>query len=126
MSESIKELTRLLKGSKLKISTLNAASKEEGVLKEDYEKRLIAAMNAIGTETIKNDLGTFGIQSAIMPIAKDWEAIHKYVKENDAFHLLYRQILATSYREMLDAGEEIPGIETYERVTISVRKPTNK
>jgi len=123
MSESAKELSRLLRESKLKISDLNAQSREEGVRKEDYEKRLIATMDIVGTTTIKNEYGTFGKQEAIMPIPKDWELIHDYVKQNDAFFLLYKQISAVAYRELLEAGEEIPGVEQYNRITISVRKP---
>lgn len=125
-SQSLKELSRLLRESKTKITSLNAEAKAEGVIKEDYENRLIAAMDAAGTETVKNEHGTFGRTEAIMPVAKDWEAIHDYVRENDAFHLLYRKLLATTYRELLDAGEEIPGVESYTNVSISVRKPSGK
>lgn len=123
-SESLKELSRLLSESKLKITAINAASKAEGVFKTEYENRLIAAMDAAGTETVKNKYGNFGRTETIMPVPKDWEAIHQYVKDNDAFHLLYRQILSATYRELLDAGEEVPGIDTYTRVAISVRKPS--
>jgi len=123
MSESAKELSRLLRESKLKIADLNAQSKAEGVNKEDYEKRLIATMDTVGTTTIKNEYGTFGKVEAIMPIAKDWELIHAYVKENDAFHLLYKQLSAVAYRELLEAGETVPGTEQYNRISISVRKP---
>ena len=124
MSESLKELSRLLKESKLRITEHNAKSKAETKIKEELEARLIAAMDAAGTTMVKNELGTFSRQSSIMPVAKDWEAIHQYVKENDAFHLLYKQILSATYREMIEAGEEIPGIDQYEKITISVTKPS--
>ena len=125
MSESLKELSRLLKESKVKITALNADAKAEGALKEDYEKRLIQAMDAAGTTTVTNEHGNFGRTETVLPVAKDWDAIYDYVKQNDAFHLLYRQVTSTTYREMLAAGEEIPGIESYTRVSISVRKPKN-
>ena len=125
-SQSLKELSRLLRESKLKITSLNAEAKAEGVLKEDFENRLIAAMDAAGTITVKNDYGTFGRVETVMPVSKDWEEIYDYVRENDAFHLLSRKILAKTYRELLAAGEIIPGVGSYTNVTISVRKPTGK
>jgi len=123
MSESLKELSRLLKESKVKITDFNAASKAEGLVKEDYERRLIAAMDAAGTTVVANEYGNFGRNETIVPVPKDWEAIYEYVKANDAFYLLYKQITSTAYRELLETGEEIPGVESYTRVSISVRKP---
>lgn len=125
-SQSLKELSRLLRESKLKITDLNAAATAEGKIASDYEARLIAAMDAAGTETVKNQYGLFNRKETVLPIAKDWEAIHDYVRENDAFHLLYRRLLETSYREMIDAGEKIPGVEAYTRISVSVRKPVEK
>lgn len=123
-SQSLKELSRLLKESKMKITDLNALSKAEGLVKLDYERRLLAAMDAAGTLAVKNEFGTFTRSDTIVPVPKDWEAIHQYVRENDAFHLLYKQILSTTYREMLDAGEEVPGIVSYTHTTISAKKPS--
>jgi len=122
-SQSLKELSRLLRESKLKIAALNSKAKTEGLVKEEYESRLIAAMDAAGTETVTNEYGRFGRNETDMPVPKDWEAIHQYVKDNNAFHLLYRQILSKTYRELLNAGEKVPGIETYTKISISVRKP---
>ena len=123
-SESLKEISRLLKESKLKITDLNSQSKAEGLIKDEYEQRLIAAMDAAGTTTVTNEYGSFGRMEAVMPIAKDWEAIYEYVKDNDAFFILYKQLSPVAYRELMKAGEVVPGIDDFTKVTISVRKPT--
>ena len=122
MSESIQELTRLLKDSVEKIATLSKAAKLETGLKEDYQYRLIALMDAIGTNTNKNDLGNFRVLKTDMPQAADWEVVHKYVRDNNAFHLLQRRLSPVAYKEMIEAGEVIPGIDVYEKQTISIRK----
>jgi len=113
-----------LRESKLKVTDLNAQSKAEGKLKEDYEHRLLAAMKLADTTVIENEAGTFTSSEKLMPHAKDWEAIHEYVKENHAFHLLYRQISPTAYRDLLEAGEEIPGIDSFTKYSISITKST--
>jgi len=123
MGENLKELSRLLKESKIKISGHNAASKAEGAIKTEYEHRLINAMEAAGTTSVNNEYGGFFRQEALQPVAKDWELIYDYIRENDAFHILSKSIIASVYREMLEAGEELPGTESFNRVTISVHKP---
>jgi len=71
MSENIKELTKLLKEVSVEITELNSQSKELGKIKADYEQRLIASMDAIGTTTIKNDLGNFRKAVKSLPKAED-------------------------------------------------------
>jgi len=124
MAENVKELTRLLKESAVKITRLNNESKEESKVKADYEARLLATMDAIGTTTLKNEWGNFRKSVNTLPVAKDWEAIYEYVKENDAFYLLFKRLSSTAYKEMLEAGEVLPGAESYEKETISITKPT--
>jgi len=124
MAESLKELSRLLKESKLKIADFNSQSKAEGVNKIDLENRLIAAMDAAGTEMVKNEFGSFSRTETILPVAKDWELIYDYVKEFDAFELLAKSIKSDTYRKLLEMEEEVPGVETYTKVAISVRKPS--
>jgi hypothetical protein len=124
MSENIKELTSLLKDRSVRITELNAQAKELGKEKSDFENRLIALMENIGTTTVKNDLGNFRISTSVLPVAKDWEAIHAYIKTNDAFHLMQKRLSSTAYREMVSAGEDIPGTESFEKQTISITKPS--
>jgi len=123
MSENIKELTKLLKEVSVEITELNSQSKELGKVKSDYEQRLIASMDAIGTTTIKNDLGNFRKAVKSLPKAEDWEAIYDWVKENDAFYLLQRRLSSVAYQELIDAGQTVPGTSVYERETISITKP---
>lgn len=124
MSKSLKELSRLLKESRLKITNLNAQAKTEGLVRDDFENRLVAAMDAAGTVVVKNEHGTFGRKEALMPKPTDWELVYKYVKDNDMFDLLYKAISPTVFRELTEAGEEIPGMDTYNKVSISVHKPS--
>ena len=77
-------------------------------------------MDSIGTNTIKNEHGNFRKMVAVHPHVIDWDLVHEYVRENNAFHLMYKQLTAGAYREVLDAGEIVPGVEPYEKETISI------
>jgi len=123
-SQSLKELSRLYRESCTVISDINATLKEAKKVKAGYEERLLAAMEAAGTDTVKNENGTFSRRETLQPVAEDWDLIYDYVRENDAFHLLYRSILGGSYRELIAAGETVPGVKSFNKVTLSVHKPT--
>lgn len=117
--ENMKELADLLWESKMEIKALNSQVNELKKKRDDYEYRLIQVLNANGIEQIRNDNATFTVKTTINPQATDWEQIHKWVKDNNAFHLLYKQISPTAYREFLELGEEIPGIDSYEKTSIA-------
>jgi len=44
------------------------------------------------------------------------------MKENDALFLLQRRPAAAAYRELLESGQTIPGVEPYTQRQIGLRK----
>ena len=62
----------------------------------------------------------------VMPTAKDWEQIFGWVKEHEAWHLLIRQLNAASYRELLNSGATVPGVEPFEKEKLSITKATRR
>lgn len=41
----------------------------------------------------------------------DWDAFYEYVGTHNAFHLMQRRISSNAAVEMIDADEELPGVE---------------
>ena len=62
------------------------------------------------------------ITSQTVPNVTDWDAVHQYIVDNNACYLLEKRLSAAPYREMLAAGEPIPGTEPFEKREISLRK----
>ena len=125
MSESLKELSRLLVESKSKITDLNSQSRAETAIKEDLEFRLISAMNAVDLDSFKNDCGSFSLKESIVPSEVDWDVFHQWVINNDAMYLLQRRISVVEYKKLIEMGEEVPGVTPYNRVTVGTRKPAD-
>lgn len=46
-----------------------------------------------------------------VPGLVDWSAVHAYIKRTGAFELLQKRLSVTAWRERLDAGKPIPGVE---------------
>lgn len=57
-----------------------------------------------------------------VPQVKDWDAFYKYVKKNDAFDLLQRRLVDTAVAERWEAGKKVPGVESFNVVTVSINK----
>lgn len=105
------------------LRALNAQIKDLQLDKQILEAGLLASLEAQGIEQSRGATATVTVSKAIVPNVLDWEAFHAYIAENDAFYLLDRRASAPSYRELLEArdGVPVPGVEPFERVTISMK-----
>ena len=82
---------------------------------------VIGMMDQAGIKTAGNDCISVSVGSDIMPTVEDWEKVFDYVKENDAWHVLQKRISAGAYRELLNMGEEIPGIKSFDKTKLNSR-----
>ena len=57
-----------------------------------------------------------------VPSAKDWVLIRDYVVENDRFDLLQRRLSDKAVQDLWEAGEEVPGVERFTKIDVSVTK----
>lgn len=65
------------------------------------------------------------IRKKTVPTVRDWDKLHAYILKNakkGAFALLQKRVSATAIQEVWDAGKEVPGVEPFEAVTLSVNK----
>lgn len=104
------------------IAELNNAVEELNSERDGLELTLLEKMEELGTIQVATGTYTASKTTRLLPQAEDWGAIEKYVKDNDAFYLYQRRLSPVAYRELLEMGEEVPGIVPYERDGISVRK----
>lgn len=57
-----------------------------------------------------------------VPQVKDWDVFYKHVKKTGEFELLQRRLTDTAIRERWDAGKQVPGVESFNAVTLSINK----
>jgi hypothetical protein len=76
----------------------------------------------------KTDSGAAGKYARVsvvtkqVPQLKDDAAFFAYVKKHNRFDLMQRRLADAAVKEMWDAGKEVPGIEAFTAVTISLNK----
>lgn len=66
--------------------------------------------------------GTIKIKRSVVPNVVDWDKVYAYIKKNDAWELLHRRISITACKERWDNKKDVPGVETFTKVGLSVTK----
>lgn len=100
---------------------------EDKKLKEKLgllEAELLKFLQANTTNSVKTDFGTVFRQEDMTPSASDWEAIYRWIQENEAFDMLERRIKKTFIKEYMDAhdGAIPPGVSVYREYAVRVRR----
>jgi hypothetical protein len=57
-----------------------------------------------------------------VPQVKDWDAFYKYVKKTGSFDLMQKRLTDAAIKERWEAGKEIPGVEHFNAVSVSINK----
>lgn len=107
---------------KKKLDRISAEQKAVKAERDDILFQIRDLMDEQGTLTAGTQVGNAIISEKVVASVKDWDEVWSYVVSNEAFHLLPRSINAAAYREYLNAGQEIPGIEPFVKRDINVRK----
>lgn len=92
--------------------------KQETLLKEHF----------INTLPISQASGVSGKAGVVKVVpkevyqVKDWDLFYKHVKRTGDFDLLQRRLADAAYKERLEAGKTVPGIEKFMTKTVSITK----
>jgi hypothetical protein len=97
----------------------------EKELNEEWRTLELEAMIRLddqGMDKASSKRGTISIGETVLPQVVDWDAFGEHIIENDALYLLQRRPAAAAYRELLESGETVPGVEPYTQRSINLRK----
>lgn len=101
---------------------LEAKVKDADAEYAELASEFIQTAKSAGTDYARGKLASASITKQLVPQARDWDEIYDYIRENDAMYLLHRRISAGAWKELLDSGTDVPGIEAYEKETVSLRE----
>jgi hypothetical protein len=102
-----------------------AAQKIVDASKTSEEALKLHVLNNFNRQEVEKSSGklaTCAITRRVVAEVQDWDALFKYVSENDAFDLLQKRVNDTAYRARLEENVEVPGIEPFEVVSLSITK----
>lgn len=97
---------------------IDAMKKEEEALREAiFEDLRVAKL-----EKASGKVATVSRVSKTVGKVTDWQKFYAFIRKNDAFELLQRRVNDSSYRERLDAGERVDGVEPEVVASLNVTK----
>jgi hypothetical protein len=121
--KSLGEISDELHLDREKIRSVSKQLKElEKAYAEKVEKAL-QRMQDDGVQRVTGAHATMSLSVNTVPNIEDWDKFYRYVKKNDAFHLLERRPAAKAWREEVEnrRGKLVPGTKGFEKVTLLLR-----
>ena len=109
-----------------------AAHKAEiGELKENLDlvsAKILEICNEQNLDSLRTPMGTVTRRTVTRYWTNDWEAMYRFIKEQDAPHLLEQRIHNGHMRQFIEENPDaLPmGLNADTKYAITVRKPTNK
>ena len=99
-------------------------SRHDKELKDEFDQLKIVMIGKLteqGVTRAANDEVTAVLTKTLVPQVHDRAAVEKYIYENDALYLMKFELKAAAYRELLQAGTEIPGTSPFEKIDLNLR-----
>lgn len=83
--------------------------------------------DADGVTSFRTKHGTAFLTTVDFASVADWDAMLKFVVENEAFDMFEKRVSKTAVRGYIDQMKRVPpGVNYGTRIEVNVRKPTNK
>jgi len=94
-------------------------------MKKDEEaisEHIINTFNKSEIEGARGDVCTASISRSIYPTNVQWDKVYAWVKKTGAFEIFEKRISKGAFKERYEAGEKIPGVEAFEKMSLSLTK----
>ena len=86
-----------------------------------FETELMERLEAEGLDALKGSKASVSVSSSVSANVEDWDAFHAYIGKNKFFHLLQRRVSDPAYRELLDMGKKVPGVQPFNKKRLNLR-----
>lgn len=91
---------------------------EYGALRE----YMIAQFKKDDLNGAKGSGRSVSIVKSVVPQLEDWDSFFKYAKKKGNEDLLPRNVSTDAWRERVNAGKEVPGVNTFTRIGLRINK----
>jgi hypothetical protein len=102
-----------------------AIDRQSKVLKAEedtYKEHLLIAMGKHELSAVGGELCRVERNRVAKPTVGDWNEFYQYVRDHDAFDMLYRRLNERAIKDRLEDGENISGLVQVWVDTLSVHK----
>jgi hypothetical protein len=92
---------------------------------ETVSRALLEICKANKLDSFRTEFGTVSQITKTEYWTSDWDSLYKFIKENDAFHLLHKRVNQSSMKEFLDENPNLhpAGLNVDQEYSIRVTRP---
>lgn len=119
--QPIGDILQLIREAKDHKAQLTAEINDITKVIDVYSEIALEKMDEADVSTVSTDSLTVKIKEQLVPTVRDWDKLWSFILEEKALTLLHRRVSSIAYKEYLDSGEDVPGVEPYIRRTIETR-----
>jgi len=116
---NLKQLVERRERIKMRIEGVNELVNEHKEALDIVETEISSLMGKEGLEKITVGGTTCWIKQEIAPRVENWDNVYGYINKTGRFDILTKNIKKSSFKEMVDNGQMIPGvaINTFEKIS---------
>lgn len=100
---------------------LEAQVKEVEAKLAELDAQLLEHLDAAGLEKATGSKATVSITKSVVADVQDWDAFWAFIAKKKYFHLVQRRVSDPAYRELLEAGTAVPGVQPFPKRKLNLR-----
>lgn len=85
------------------------------------EPAMFERLDAEGLDKAQGKAASISISSTVTANVEDWGAFHAYIKKTGHFHLLQKRVSDPAYRELLELGKKVAGVQPFTKRRLNLR-----
>ena len=106
---TLNELIDEKKSIKDQLTNLNVQGSKLKELEDTLDLKIIEKLDAEGLARSANE------------VASDWDALYEHISDTKDFSLLHRRVSSTAFKERINQGDTVPGLQTREIRRVNFR-----
>lgn len=100
---------------------LEAQVKEVETKIAEVQEALFERLDAEGLSKATGSKATLSVSTNTVADVQDWDAFWAFIIKNKYTHMLQRRVSDPAYRELLEAGKKVPGVEPFIKRSLNLR-----
>jgi hypothetical protein len=89
---------------------------------DEIEDHILQSFDKSEIEGAKGTVASASVSRLTVPSVKDWPKAFKWISKNEAWDLMEKRMARVAYRDRTEAGQSIPGVEPFVKVTLSLTR----
>jgi hypothetical protein len=128
MKDSADKLTKIYIKMRTAVSEKEDEIRKIKKQQETVVAKLLALCEEQDLDSLRTSSGTVSRKVQTHFWTSDWERMHGFIKEHDAFHLLEKRISTLAMKQFLEDNPDLMpvGLQATRKYVVSVLKPRKK